>query len=152
MRTLLLIAALLAAGSAMVARSSTPTELIESRQTNLKAIGKAMKSSAESFKSGAPDPALIRANAMIIASYADKLGTWFPAGTGMIAGGTIKTEARPEIWTDPAGFAKAANDFSIAAKAFGAAAEANDLSATATAMKTLGGTCKSCHESFRAKD
>jgi cytochrome c556 len=137
-------------GGAVAARSASPAEVIEARQTSLKAMGKAMKSAAESFKSGTPDAALIRDDAKVIAGNADKLGTWFPAGTSQ--DGPIKTRAKPEIWTDPTGFAKAANDFSVAAKAFNAAAAGSDLAATAAAMKTLGGTCKSCHDSFRTKD
>jgi cytochrome c556 len=86
----------------------------------------------------------------VIAGYADKLPTWFPAGTAM--GGPIKTGAKPEIWTDKAGFAKAAGDFSVAAKNFNAVAAGNDLGATAKAMGALGGTCKACHDKFRAKD
>ena len=39
-----------------------------------------------------------------------------------------------------------------AAKAFGAAAAGDDLAATGTAMKKLGGTCKGCHDKFRAED
>ena len=150
MRTFLLMTATLVLGTAVVARSATTADVIEARQTSLKAMGKAMKSSAESFKSGSPDAVLIRANAQVIAGNADKLATWFPAGTG--AGGPTKTGAKAEIWTDPAGFAKAAGDFSAAAKAFGAAAQGNDLAATGAALATLGGTCKACHEKYREKD
>jgi cytochrome c556 len=150
MRMILLLTATLALGTAVVARSATPAEAIEARQTSFKAMGKAMKSSAQSFKSDMPDAALIRANAAVIAGNADTLATWFPAGTG--PGGATKTEAKAEIWTDPAGFAKAASDFSAAAKAFGAAAQGNDLAATGAAMATLGSTCKACHEKYREKD
>jgi cytochrome c556 len=150
MRTIVLMMATLALGCAVAARSATPAEIIEARQTSLKAMGKAMKSSAVSFKSGSPDAALIRANAAVIAGNADKLATWFPVGTG--PGGTTKTAAKAEIWTDPAGFAKAASDFSTAAKAFGAAAQGSDLAATSAAMATLGSTCKACHDKYREKD
>jgi cytochrome c556 len=150
MRKLAMIAAAMTFGIAVVAQSATPAQVIETRQKNLKEIGKAMKGTADSFKSGAPDAALIRANANVIGGYADQLGTWFPAGTAM--GGPTKTGAKPEIWTDKAGFAKAASDFSAAAKAFRATAAGNDLGATAKAVQTLGGTCKACHDKFRAKD
>jgi len=150
MRTILLAAAAATLGFAAVAHSASPAEAITARQASLKEMGKAMKASVESFKSGAPDAALIRANAAVIAGNADKLATWFPAGSG--PGGAVKTEAKAEIWTDPAGFAKAAADFSAAAKAYGAAAAGNDLAATGAALKTLGGTCKACHDAYRAKD
>ena len=150
MRKFAVMAAALTFGIAVVAQSATPAQVIETRQKNLKEIGKAMKSTGDSFKSGTPDAALIRANANVVGGYADQLGTWFPAGTAM--GGPTKTAAKPEIWTDKAGFAKAAGDFSVAAKAFRTAAAGNDLGATGKAAQALGGTCKTCHEKFRAKD
>jgi cytochrome c556 len=150
MRKLAMMAAALTFGVAVVAQSATPADVIKSRQQHLKDIGKAMKGTADSFKSGTPDAALIRANANVIGGYADQLGTWFPAGTAM--GGPVKTSAKPEIWTDRAGFTKAAADFSAAAKNFRATAQGNDLAATGKALQALGGTCKSCHEKFRAKD
>jgi cytochrome c556 len=43
-------------------------------------------------------------------------------------------------------------DFSAAAKGFKAAADTGDLAAAGKAMGALGGTCKGCHEKFKAKD
>jgi cytochrome c556 len=150
MRKMILMAGALALGSAVAVQAASPKDTIEARQKNFKAIGKAMKGTGDSFKSGTPDAALVKANAAIIASYADKVGTWFPAGTAM--GGAVKSTAKPEIWSDKAGFAKAVADFSVAAKAFKLAANTGDLAASGKALGTLGGTCKGCHDKFKAKD
>jgi cytochrome c556 len=149
MRKIAMIAAALVLGTAITVHAASPTEQVEARKKNFKQIGGAMKASGDSFKSGTPDVALLKTNAAIVAGFADKLGTWFPAGTEV---GVGKSEAKAEIWTDKAGFAKAVADFSAAAKGYKAAADTGDLAATAKAMGALGGTCKGCHEKFRQKD
>ena len=131
-------------------RLAAPADVVEARHKEYKEMGKAMKETAGSFKSGAPDAALIKANAAIIASKADKIPGWFPVGTGPGVG--TKNEAKAEIWTDKAGFAKAAADFSSAAKGFKAAADTGDMAAAGKALGALGGTCKGCHEKFKTKD
>jgi cytochrome c556 len=137
MRKIYLLAGALALGAAFAVQAATPAQTIEARQKNFKSMGKAMKETGDSFKSGTPDAALIKANAVIIASFSDKIPTWFPAGTA--TGGATKTAAKPEIWTDKAGFAQAAANFAAASKAYKAVAD-------------TGGTCKGCHEKFKLKD
>ena len=149
MRKISMMVGALALGIAVVAQAAAPTDTVEARKKNFKDIAGAMKASANSFKSGTPDAALIKTNAAIIASYADKIPSWFPAGTAV---GVGKSEAKPVIWTDKAGFAKAAGDFSAAAKAYKAAADSGDLAASGKALGALGGTCKGCHDTFRQKD
>lgn len=150
MRKISMMIGALALGVAVAAQAAAPAQTIEARQKSLKEMGKAMKGAGDSFKSGNPDAAVIKASAATVAGYADKLGTWFPKGTGAEAG--VKTAAKAEIWTDQAGFKKAAADFSAAAKGFKSAADTGDLAAAGKAMGALGGTCKGCHEKFKNKD
>ena len=150
MRKFPMIIGALALASAVAVQAAAPADVVEARHKEYKEMGKAMKETAGSFKSGAPDAALIKANAAIIAGKADKIPGWFPVGTGPGVGD--KNEAKAEIWTDKAGFAKAAADFSGAAKGFKAAADTGDMAAAGKALGALGGTCKGCHEKFKAKD
>ena len=149
MRKIAMIVGALTLGVAVVAHAASPEETVEARKKNFKQIGGGMKASAEQFKSGAPDAAVLKTNAAIIASFADKVPTWFPAGTAV---GVGKSEAKPVIWTDKAGFAKAAGDFSVAAKAYKAAADTGNVAAAGAAFGKLGSTCKGCHDTFRQKD
>lgn len=149
MRKIAMMAGALALGVSVLAHAATPTEQVDVRKKSFKQLAGAMKASADSFKTGTPDAALIKANAAIIGGYADKVATWFPAGTGL---GVGKSEAKPNIWTDKAGFAKAAGDFSAAAKAYKATADKGDLMLTARALGAVGSTCKGCHDTFRQKD
>jgi cytochrome c556 len=77
MRKISMMIGALALGVAVAAQAATPAQTVEARQ-KLKEIGKAMKGAGDSFKSGNPDAAVIKASATTIAGYADKLGTWFP--------------------------------------------------------------------------
>lgn len=73
----------------------------------------------------------------------------YPAGT---AHGQAKTEARPEIWTDAAGFAAAAAAFETATAQVLAAAKISDNEAVKAGMGAIGQSCGGCHEKFRVED
>ena len=71
----------------------------------------------------------------------------FPAGTEK----GHNTKALPKIWSDNAGFQKAALKLSEEAGKLAVAAKANDPDAVAAATKSIGDACKACHDSFRAR-
>jgi cytochrome c556 len=75
--------------------------------------------------------------------------TYFPKGSGPESG--LKTRAKPEIWKDNAAFVKLQGDMITAAKALDAAAASGNAAGLGSARNTLGGTCKSCHDRFRAE-
>ncbi|MBB3957740.1 c-type cytochrome [Novosphingobium sediminicola] len=135
---------------AVTVSAASPQQVIEARQKNFKAMGKAMKEAGDSIKTGTPNPAIIKASAALVAGNAGQIEKWFPVGT--VTGGSIKTAAKADIWSDKASFAKAAGNFSNAAKTFKIAADDQDTTAMAKAMGALGGTCKGCHDTFRLKD
>lgn len=138
------------AGVATAAIAATPQQTIKARQANFKAIGKATKAVFDETRKPSPDMAVIRPNAAQLVRLSSQLPRWFPRGSGPEAG--VKTGARAEIWTKPAEFQTAAVNFNKAAIALNAAAATGDTTAVATAARALGGTCKGCHDGFRAKD
>jgi cytochrome c556 len=89
----------------------------------------------------------LEAPAKAIAKWAAVIPTMFPAGTEK--GGD--TKALPEIWSDSAGFQKAAMALGTAATTLAVAAKAGDADAVAAATKTLGDACGACHKAYRAK-
>jgi cytochrome c556 len=109
----------------------------------------AMEAVQESFKplraiavKEAPfDAAVVKKNATTILEKLKEAHGLFPEGSG---GGT--TRAKAEIWTDRAGFDQAMKESQAAATAMAGVA---DEAAFVAAMKTLGGTCKSCHDKYR---
>jgi cytochrome c556 len=126
---------------------SAAAEVIKARQARYKELGASFKAINEELKKGAPDVAVIQANApKVVAASKDQFG-WFPAGSGPEAG--VKTEAKAEIWSDAAGFATAQKDFEAAAAALGEAAAGGDLAAIGAQVKAVGATCGGCHDKFR---
>jgi cytochrome c556 len=139
-------AALALAGGAALAAVNAKA-VIETRESNFKTMGKAMKAMNDGLKADAPDMAAIAANAATIRGFAPKISTWFPKGTGPEAG--VKTEAKAEIWTDPAGFAAAASRLEPEAAKLETLARAGDVAGARAQFRIVGGTCKGCHDKFR---
>lgn len=69
----------------------------------------------------------------------------YPAGSD--AG---KTKAKSDIWEQPDVFAEEMLQFQDKAKALAKVASSDDIRAYAGAIKDLGGSCKSCHDQFKA--
>jgi cytochrome c556 len=141
----------LVAVAATAAPLSKPQALsvMKERHEQMEAFGAATKVIYTNLQSGSPDLGAIRKAAAAINSRAPKLVSWFPAGTGPNVG---KTRAKAEIWQKPEDFVLKAKDFSNAANELDAAAKRGDMSEIKTAFRTLGGTCKACHDPYRAPE
>jgi cytochrome c556 len=87
------------------------------------------------------DAAVVKKNATTIQEKLKEAHGLFPEGSG---GGDSR--AKPEIWTDRAGFDQAMKDAQAAAAAI---ATVTDEAAYGPAFKTLGGSCKGCHDKYR---
>jgi cytochrome c556 len=61
------------------------------------------------------------------------------------------TKALPELWSNPQDVAKKWEAMTLAATALLTAGTVGDAAAVSEQFKALGGTCKSCHDSYRAK-
>lgn len=97
----------------------------------------------------APDLPTIRSNSQQLALLAHASSRWFPAGTGP---DVAKTRAKPEIWQNAADFAAKLRNFQAAAQSFDAAARGNDVAAINSKFADLDGTCKACHDKYRAEE
>jgi cytochrome c556 len=84
--------------------------------------------------------------AKAIGKWAVNFPTLFPPGSDK-----GETKAAPAIWTDMAGFQKAATALSSAAETLAAAAKAGDAPAVAAAFKGVGDACGACHKNYRLK-
>ncbi|WP_431283453.1 c-type cytochrome [Humitalea sp. 24SJ18S-53] len=81
-----------------------------------------------------------------IVTFFSDFPTRFPAGSG-----TGETRALPAIWTDRAGFDRAAANALTAAHTLRTTVNAGDAAATAQAFQALGGACGACHRPFRGR-
>ena len=61
-----------------------------------------------------------------------------------------KTNALPAVWEKPEAFKEAMDKFVAAANGIAAAVESGDRREIGGAMKALGGSCKGCHDNFKA--
>ncbi|UVO52601.1 cytochrome c [Sphingomonas sp. SUN039] len=147
------ITKILVGGAVVVATcaiAAKPADVIAARQANYKQIGKAMKGIGDELRKPEPSVPVIQASAKTIVGLAPHVLKWFPKGTGPEAG--VKTGALPAVWEKWPDFKIAAVKMFAASKALDAAAATGDLAKIKPAVGALGGTCKGCHETFRAKD
>jgi cytochrome c556 len=74
---------------------------------------------------------------------------WAAFGEGTEKG--ADTKAKAEIWSDQAKFKAAQEKFLSEAVKLDAAVKTGKLEDLSVAFKGVGGACKGCHESFKAK-
>lgn len=84
---------------------------------------------------------------------ANAIVAWFKVFPSLFPPGTDKgdTKALPAVWSDRAGFEKAAADVRTAAAALARAADSNDSSAFAAAFQETGKACGACHRNYRQR-
>jgi cytochrome c556 len=62
------------------------------------------------------------------------------------------TRAKPEIWENTDDFVEKYGNFKTAAAGLATAAQSGDKAMIGEAFKKTGGTCKACHDEYKAKD
>jgi len=141
-------AGIIGAGAGLAA--GTADELITARQAEMKANMAAMKAMVSMLKGETPyDAAAVKAAAKSMAdAQAEGVakGVWDAATQ---TGATVKTGARPEIWSNAAGFDAAWKTFDTAVAAIAATPDEASFKA---AFPAVGAACKGCHETFRAAE
>jgi cytochrome c556 len=144
-----LVAGLIAA-AATAAVAQNAASVIQARQAHYKQIGAASKGIHDELAKPAPSVAAIQGFASTIDTLAPQIPSWFPPGSGPEAG--VKTAAKPEIWTNPTGFAQAASGLAAEAHKFDQVAQAGNVDAIRAEYANLGKACLTCHSQFRAKE
>lgn len=144
----IVVAGLLCCGIA--AYAAAPADTIAARQANFKQMGKGMKAIGEQIKSPAPAIDAIKAGAVAIDQAAGKVYGYFPAGTGPASG--VKTGALPAIWEKNDEFKADAAKLVKAAAALHAAADSGNVDQAKAQFLVVYGTCKECHQNFRARE
>jgi cytochrome c556 len=82
-----------------------------------------------------------------MARWARLFPTLFPAGSDK----GHDTKAQPAVWTDRAGFEKAANTLAEAADKLAVLAKAGDASGVANQLTVVQDDCKACHKTFKKR-
>jgi cytochrome c556 len=140
---------LVAVNSQAAPAGPSPDEVIAARQASFDMS--AATFGGMSHAAEAPDAEAkkfgFQANAL--AKWAKVLPTLFPAGTG--PGGAAKTAALPTIWSDRAGFDKAAGDYAAATAKLLELSKANDTPGFKAQLGEVNKACAACHGAYRAK-
>jgi len=85
--------------------------------------------------------------ARAMARWIKQFPTQFPKGSDQ----GHDTKALPVIWTDMAGFQKAANETADASIKLADLAKAGDAEGMTAQIKVVGDTCTACHRTYRAR-
>ncbi|MCR9239619.1 MAG: cytochrome c [Alphaproteobacteria bacterium] len=118
---------------------------VSDRNAAMKDVGKAMKSLADTAKGAVEFVGEdVEKNAQTIVSLFEVARPLFDNGEEVSG-----SRAKATIWSDAAGFSKEFDDGIAAAKAVADAGAEYDEDAFKAAFGELGGSCKSCHESYR---
>ena len=139
--------AILAAATPLLA---APADVVRARIAGYRELGTAFKNVNDALRGPNPPLAALQASSRTITTTARALGNWFPAGTGPQPG--IKTRAKAEIWTRASQFSVAQAAFTAQAGAFDRAVKSGNMDAIRAEARKLGGTCKGCHDQFRAPE
>ena len=144
------LTAMLAVGTAAslpaIAQTTSPADIILIRQAAYAMNGGTFGGLKAAVDAKADvKPLAARADAMVKWGRAIPLA--FPAGSDT----GNPTKALPTIWSDRAGFEKAAANFTEASEKLSVLAKAGDTDGFAAQWKVTGDTCSACHKEYRAK-
>lgn len=120
------------------------------RHENFKQVGGAFKGAMDEARKGSPNTQAIGASAQKLVALSNQLPAWFPKGSGPESG--AKTDAKPEVWSDPQGFAAAAKRLQTESAKLQKVAAAGDAGAAKAQVMAVGGACKGCHDRYRVPD
>jgi len=144
-RMLVLVVSVLAAGLGGVAGAFGAEDPIAARKQVFKGFKGVMETTKAILEANQPVGAVVP-EAQKVVSGAAALKGMFPAGSDQ-----GDTKALPDIWRTADDFAAKMNAMELAAQALADAAGTGDAAATGAKFKAMAGTCKSCHESYKAK-
>ena len=134
---------------AVSAWAATPQEAQKARHEHYEELGDAFKAVRDNSRGESPDWAALEKAVQTVVDASIDQQKWFAKGTGPEAG---KTRALPAIWTKADDFTAAQKMFSERAPKLQAAVKAKDVAGVQAAFKEVGGSCKNCHDNFRAPE
>jgi cytochrome c556 len=142
-------AAFAALAIAIPVLAAAPADIVKQRHDAFKTMGGAFKTINDAVKSGATDTKPLAAPAATMVAQAKLLTTLFPAGTGP---DKVKTHALPTVWSQNAEFKGLQAKLVAENGKLQQAVASGSIDAVKAQIPQVGGTCKSCHDKFRAKD
>lgn len=147
MKTLFPIMLLACVTITPLAQAGNAENYIKYRQAVMKAIGGHMGASSQIVRGKVSPPGALALHAKALADLNADLAALFPAGSDF-----GETQSRESIWEDFAAFQAKADETRDATAAFAAAVAGGNSDDIRAAQRSVGKSCKGCHEDFRRKD
>lgn len=145
---LTLACGLLALAVPASAQFAKPEDAVKYRQGALTLMGAHLSRLGAMANGRVPyDAKLAVENAEILATVAKLPWAGFGPGTDKIAG----TKAKPEIWAEQAKFKDLADKMTAETAKLATAAKAGNIDALRAAFGPTAGSCKACHDAYRAQ-
>ncbi len=141
-------AALVSLSAPAAAQFAKPEDAIKYRQSAFSVMGAHFGRIGAMANGRVPFDAKVAADNADIVAVMAKL-PWAAFGPGTESGGN--TKAKAEIWTDQAKFKEGSEKLVAESTKLAAAAKTGSLDNLKTAFAATADTCKTCHDSFRAK-
>lgn len=143
---MMLVAAAGLLAAAVERRRADADDLIAARQAAM-ALSGATFGGMKAAIDGGGDVTKLGFSAKALTAWAHALPGLFPVGSD---GGT--TKALPTVWSDRAGFEKAAANYEAEARKLGDLAKAGDKAGVAAQWTVVRGACQACHDGYRQPD
>ena len=129
------------------APQASAADVVKGRQAAMMLSGVAMASIKGAIDAGQP-LAGQRFNTRALSRWAHAVPGMFPAGSGAEAG--VPTNAKPEVWSDRAGFEARAADYAAAADRLAELSAGEDAAAFGAQWTAVRQTCQACHDAYKA--
>jgi len=139
---------LIPAAALLFLAADSPQAIVKYRETNMKAMGAHMSAMSLVVKSEVSSRADLKAHAEAVHAISRTLPALFPAST---APAKVKTDAKAEVWKNPAAFKKAAAGLERESAKLADLAKKNDGEAFDQQYRVVAETCNDCHEQFRTE-
>ena len=145
--SLVLAAAAITLAAPASAQFAKPEDAVKYRKNALFVMQQNFSRVAAMAAGKAPFDAKVAADSAAVAEFTSKL-PWAAFGEGTDKG---DTKAMPEIWKEQAKFKEYADKFQTEMSKLNVAAKTGNLDNIKVAVNATGGTCKTCHDAYRAK-
>ncbi len=122
-------------------------QVMDERHESFEHMGETFEDLEKEIKRKSPDLARIQQNANQIDAWARDQINWFPIGSGPESG--FKTDAKAEVWKQPAEFRALQDKFIVEAGALKTIAADGPVEDLATQIEKTGQVCSQCHETYR---
>lgn len=133
-------------GGAANAQGDGAGSVIQGRQGAMMLSGVAMGAMKSAIDAGQA-PSTQRFATRALARWAHAVPGMFPAGSGAEAG--VPTKAKPEVWSDRAGFEARAADYAAAADRLAELAAGEDAAAFSAQWAVVRQSCNACHTAYK---